>query len=72
LDTFPAIPGYEIEKKLGQGRVTDDYLAVIEGVPEKVVIKVLKPDLVQAESETFPVHFLYECRKATQLDHANK
>lgn len=71
MEPFPGIPGYEIEKKLGQGRVTDDYLATIEGIPQKVVIKVLKPDLVQAEAETFPVHFLYECRKATQLDHSN-
>lgn len=71
MDTFPGIPGYRIEKKLGQGRVTDAYLAILESSQKKVVIKMLNPDLVQAEAETFPVHFLYESRKAAQLHHPN-
>lgn len=71
MDTFPGIPGYRIEKKLGQGRLTDAYLAIKEETEQKVVIKVLFPELVQVEDEKFPQRFLFEARRAAKLDHPN-
>ncbi|MDQ1351968.1 MAG: Protein kinase [Acidobacteriota bacterium] len=71
MDAFPGIPGYRIEKKLGQGRLTDAYLAIKEETEQKVVIKVLFPELVQVEDEKFPKRFLYEARRAAKLDHPN-
>lgn len=69
MELFPGIPDYSIEKKLGQGRITDIYLAIDEDTREKVVLKVLKPKL--AEEEKFAKRFLYEVSKAAKLDHPN-
>jgi serine/threonine protein kinase len=69
LELFPEIPDYSIEKKLGQGRITDIYLAIDEDTKEKVVLKILKPKL--AEEEKFAKRFLYEVSKAAKLDHPN-
>lgn len=69
MELFPEIPDYSIEKKLGQGRITDIYLAIDEDTREKVVLKILKPKL--AEEEKFAKRFLYEVSKAAKLDHTN-
>jgi len=69
LGEFPDIPGYKIEEKLGQGRIGDVYLAVNEESDQKVVVKVLIPDLIQ--DKKFAKRFLYEARRAAKLDHPN-
>jgi serine/threonine protein kinase len=69
LEKFPDIPGYILEKNLGRGRCTDVYLAMKEDGGQRVVIKVLLPELVQ--DETFGKRFLYEMRKAAKLEHEN-
>jgi serine/threonine protein kinase len=69
LDEFPDIPGYKIEEKLGQGRIGDVYLALKEESDQKVVVKVLIPDLIQ--DKKFAKRFLYEARRAAKLDHPN-
>lgn len=71
MDAFPEIPGYKLEKKLGQGRLTNAYLAIKEETEQKVVIKILLPELVRTEDEKFPQRFLYEARRAAKLDHPN-
>lgn len=71
MDAFPEIPGYRVEKKLGQGRLTKTYLAIKEETEHKVIIKVLHSELVQAEDEKFPQRFLYEARRAAKLEHPN-
>ncbi|MCX6583073.1 MAG: protein kinase [Candidatus Aminicenantes bacterium] len=71
MDAFPGIPGYRIEKKLGQGRLADAYLAIKEETEQKVVIKVLLPQLARTEDEEFAKLFLFEARKAAKLDHPN-
>ncbi len=71
MDAFPEIPGYRVEKKLGQGRLANTYLAIKEETEQKVVIKVLLPELVQAEDEAFAKLFLFEARRAAKLDHPN-
>ena len=69
MEKFPDIPGYIIEKKLGRGRCMDSYLAIVEESEQRVVIRVLLPELVQ--DETFGKRFLYEARKAAKLEHEN-
>ena len=66
---FPDIPGYNIEEKIGQGRIGDVYLAVKEESGQKTAVKVLIPDLIQ--DKKFAKRFLYEARKAAKLDHPN-
>ena len=69
MDKLPGIPGCKIEGKLGQGRIVDVYLAVKEEIEQKVVIKVLIPDL--AKDKKFSERFLSEARRAAKLDHPN-
>jgi len=71
VDAFPGIPGYRIEKKLGQGRLADAYLAIKEETEQKVVIKALLPELVREEDEEFAKLFLFEARRASKLQHPN-
>lgn len=71
MDTYPKIPGYRIENKLGQGRLADVYQAVNEGTGQNVVIKVLLNELIQAENQQFSQCFLEEAQIASKLDHPN-
>lgn len=69
MDKFPEIPDYRIEKTLGRGRLADVFLAVDEDTRETVVLKVLRPELI--DHEKFAKRFLYEFRKAAKLEHPN-
>lgn len=69
MAAFPEIPGYNIEKHLGQGRLTDVYLATPQAGGQKVVIKVLRPEF--NKDPMYGKRFLYEAKRASQLDHPN-
>ncbi len=69
MSTYPEIPGYRIEENLGQGRLTDVFLAVQEETGAKHVIKVLRDELTR--ESRFGERFLYEARRAARLDHPN-
>src|SRR6476469_4547841 len=58
---------YTIEGRLGQGGVGTVYRATIEGAPEPLALKVLKPNLA-ADSE-YRQRFLHEARAATAVQH---
>ncbi|MCP5102539.1 MAG: serine/threonine protein kinase, partial [bacterium] len=71
MEPFPDIPGYTIEKRLGKGRLTNVYQAEKTDTGQMVVIKVLLPELIEAENDKFAKRFLYEARNASKLDHLN-
>ncbi|MCP4151517.1 MAG: serine/threonine protein kinase [bacterium] len=69
MEDFPEIPGYKIQRLLGQGRLTNVYLGIKEDIDEKVVIKVLQAELMSEQK--FGKRFLYEAVKAAKLEHPN-
>lgn len=69
MDIFPQIPGYRIEKKLGDSSISDVYLAVQEDLDRQVAIKVLNPKLFKEKDVV--ERFLREARKAAQFVHPN-
>jgi serine/threonine protein kinase len=50
VDIFPVIPGYKIEKEVGEGRLSEVYLGVQEDLDQKVAIKILNPALLQEKA----------------------
>jgi serine/threonine-protein kinase PpkA len=60
------IPGYRIQRQLGQGGMASVYLALQESVQREVALKVMAPTLVGAE---FGERFLREARIAAKLHH---
>ncbi|MCP5047553.1 MAG: protein kinase [bacterium] len=69
MDVFPEIPGYKIEKKLVEGRISDIYLGVQEDLERQVAIKVLNPELFA--DKKFADNFRKESRKLTKFSHPN-
>lgn len=63
------IPGYSIERVIGQGGMATVYLAVQESLGRKVALKVLLPHLARDPVAT--ERFLREARFAAQLHHPN-
>lgn len=63
------IPGYEIEKEIGQGGMARVYLALHEALSRKVAIKVMDRQL-RADSESSN-RFLREARIVANLTHPN-
>ena len=63
------IPGYEIEKKIGEGGMARVYLALHKALNRKVAIKVLNRQ-EGADSE-FSDRFLREARIVASLSHPN-
>ena len=59
------IPGYRIERELGQGGMAIVYLAVQESLHRKVALKVIRPALTM--DEEFAQRFMREGRTIAQL-----
>ncbi|MCP4217994.1 MAG: protein kinase [bacterium] len=69
MKQFPNIPGYKIEQQLARGRIADVYLAVRRNTNERVIVKVLKSELLG--EQRFATQLLVEAGKAAQLEHPN-
>ena len=63
------IPGYHVERVLGQGGMAIVYLATQESLHRHVALKVMKPALVT--DANFRLRFLNEGRIVAQLHHPN-
>ncbi len=63
------IPGYSIQREIGQGGMAAVYLAVQESLGREVALKVLLPHLARDPVAT--ERFLREARFAAQLHHPN-
>ena len=61
------LPGYKIEKKIGQGGMATIYLAIHEGLHRKVAIKIMAEDL--AKEHDFSARFMREARIVANLTH---
>ena len=66
---IPEIPGYRIEKILGQGGMSTVYLGFQENLKREVAIKILAPEMFQ--DEQYLKRFLNEARTASHLSHPN-
>ena len=69
MKELPEIPGYRIEKVLGQGGMATVYLAVQENLGREVAIKVLTPEMFK--DEQYRSRFLNEAHTASRLSHPN-
>lgn len=69
VNNFPVIPGCKIESLINESPLFDVYLALQEDLDQKVIIKVLKPEL--AKDKNLTDLFLKEFSNATQLIHSN-
>jgi serine/threonine protein kinase len=67
--SFPEIPGYKIEKKIGRGGMADVYLGVQETLNRQVAIKILNPGMIQ--NEQLLQRFINEAQTASRLEHPN-
>ncbi len=63
------IPGYHIQRELGQGGMARVYLAIQQALEREVAIKVLSPDLIS--DPEFCQRFLKEGKILAQLAHRN-
>lgn len=66
---IPQIPGYHIERILGQGGMATVYLGVQEKLEREVAIKILEPEMFK--DLQYLQRFLNEARTASQLNHPN-
>lgn len=66
---IPQIPGYRIERILGQGGMATVYLGVQEKLEREVAIKILEPEMFK--DLQYLQRFLNEARTASQLNHPN-
>jgi hypothetical protein len=64
-----AIPGYRIQRTLGQGGMASVFLAVQESLDREVALKVMAPAL--AASPEFAERFLKEGKLTAKLQHPN-
>ncbi|MFC2140992.1 serine/threonine protein kinase, partial [Acidobacteriota bacterium] len=65
----PGIPGYKIEKKLGEGGMAAVFLGIQEKSHRKVALKILDPSMLK--HKVFELRFLHEAETAANMDHAN-
>jgi serine/threonine-protein kinase PpkA len=70
MDSLPKIPGYTLDKKIGEGGIANVYSAVQENAGLKVAVKLLDPAL-QKEDRNTTKRFLREIKTITQLQHPN-
>lgn len=66
---LPEIPGYKIEDRLGEGGISDVFLATKQDGNITVAIKILEPDLHQ--DKTLARRFAQEVETISGLDHPN-
>lgn len=66
---LPEIPGYKIEKVLGQGGMSTVYLGLQENLNRQVAIKVLAPEMFP--DRQYLQRFMNEARTASHLSHPN-
>jgi serine/threonine protein kinase len=69
MKDIPEIPGYRIEKELGQGGMARVFLGVQENLKREVAIKILIPEMVQ--DKQYLQRFLNEAHTASKLSHPN-
>ncbi|MCP4151878.1 MAG: serine/threonine protein kinase, partial [bacterium] len=69
MSELPQIPGYRMDRKLGQGGMADVYLGVQENLEREVAIKILIPSLFR--DKQFALRFIKEAQTAAQLIHPN-
>lgn len=69
MDNVPGIPGYRIEKKLGEGGMAAVFLGIQETMHRKVAIKILDPSMLK--HKVFELRFLHEAETAANMDHVN-
>lgn len=67
---FPEIPGYEIERVIGQGGMGIIYLAVQIGLDREVALKVTLPALAELDP-SFTKRFVQEAKSTATLKHPN-
>ena len=65
----PEIPGYRIEKKLGEGGMAAVFLGIQEKSHRKVAVKILDPFMLK--HRVFEMRFLHEAETASNLYHPN-
>lgn len=66
---FPSIPGYQVQKLLGEGGMAKVYLAIQESFNRPVALKVMSPNLLSDPS--FAQRFHREAQLAANLSHQN-
>lgn len=66
---IPEIPGYKIEKVLGQGGMSTVYLGLQENLNRQVAIKILAPEMFP--DRQYLQRFMNEARTASHLSHPN-
>src|SRR5215510_13209269 len=64
-----SIPGYRIERKLGQGGMAAVYLAIQQSFEREVALKVISPLLNSDPS--FTVRFMREARIVAHIHHSS-
>jgi serine/threonine protein kinase len=69
LTKFPGIPGYKIEKKIGESSIAEVYLGVQEDLDRTVAIKILNPGLFQ--DKTLAEKFIKEAQEDAKFVHPN-
>jgi serine/threonine protein kinase len=69
VDTFPVIPGYVIEKKIGESQLSKVYLGMQEDNEQKVAIKVF--DDVLFQDKTMERRFFKKAGQTVEFDHPN-
>jgi len=65
----PTIPGYQIQKQMGQGGMATVYLAVQESFGRPVALKVMSDQL--GTDDVWAQRFMHEARVVAQLSHSN-
>lgn len=69
MTDFPAIPGYQIQKQMGQGGMATVYLAVQESFGRPVALKIMSDQL--GADDVWTQRFMHEARVVAQLSHSN-
>jgi serine/threonine-protein kinase PpkA len=69
MHPFPNIPGYRIERALGEGGMAHVYLATQHSLHRQVAIKVVR--FAGPDSEALATRFENEARTIAQLEHPN-
>jgi TPR repeat protein len=70
MKDYPNIPGYLIEKVLGEGGMGIVYLAVQTALDRKVALKVTLPSLAESDP-SFTRRFVREAKATAALNHKN-